>query len=145
VTSVGTNRNLDALLAEHAQVGFAPDDVSNIIKESIDSVLQNQQYSEQKVSLRCQASASSTAAGRFAVLYQSVIVSLSDIQTSLSADAGACMCELAIITPAAVHVDASMLTSASQDCQPSTAHTTRQQCSHTQPYLCRVRNSFFSA
>ncbi|WIA15550.1 hypothetical protein OEZ86_004153 [Tetradesmus obliquus] len=32
------------------EVGFAPDDVSNIIKESIDSVLQNQQYSEQKVS-----------------------------------------------------------------------------------------------
>jgi catalase len=69
VTSVGTNRNLNALLAEHAQVGFAPDDVSNIIKESIDSVLQNQQYSEQKVSLRCPASASSKAARRFAALY----------------------------------------------------------------------------
>lgn len=34
------------------QLGFVPDDVSNIIKESIDTVLQNQQYSEQKVS-RC--------------------------------------------------------------------------------------------
>lgn len=33
-----------------SQVGFVPDDVSNIIKESIDTVLQNQQYSEQKVS-----------------------------------------------------------------------------------------------
>lgn len=31
------------------EVGFAPDDVNSIIKESIDAVLQNQQYSEVKV------------------------------------------------------------------------------------------------
>jgi hypothetical protein len=51
------------LYADYAQVGFAPDDVSNIIKEIIDSVLQNQQYSEQKVGLCCQASATSGSAG----------------------------------------------------------------------------------
>ena len=32
------------------QVGFIPEDISSIIKESIDAVLQNQQYNEQKVS-----------------------------------------------------------------------------------------------
>lgn len=31
------------------QVGFSPDDVNSIIKESIDAVLANQQYSEVKV------------------------------------------------------------------------------------------------
>lgn len=31
------------------QAAFVADDVSNIIKESIDAVLQNQQYSETKV------------------------------------------------------------------------------------------------
>lgn len=31
------------------QAAFVADDVSNIIKESIDAVLQNQQYSEAKV------------------------------------------------------------------------------------------------
>ena len=31
------------------QAAFVADDVSNIIKESIDAVLQNQQYSESKV------------------------------------------------------------------------------------------------
>lgn len=38
-------------LSHVLQVGFAPDDVNSIIKESIDAVLQNQQYSEVKVSL----------------------------------------------------------------------------------------------
>lgn len=33
----------------HAQSSFVPDDVSNIIKESIDAVLQNNQYVEAKV------------------------------------------------------------------------------------------------
>ena len=32
-----------------SQAAFVADDVSNIIKESIDAVLQNQQYSEAKV------------------------------------------------------------------------------------------------
>lgn len=40
-------------LSRSLQVGFAPDDVNSIIKESIDAVLQNQQYSEVKVSLAC--------------------------------------------------------------------------------------------
>jgi hypothetical protein len=33
------------------QAGFCPDDVNSIIKESVDAVLANQQYSEVKVRL----------------------------------------------------------------------------------------------
>eukprot|EP00879_Flechtneria_rotunda_P008140 GHRR01008525.1.p1 GENE.GHRR01008525.1~~GHRR01008525.1.p1 ORF type:complete len:157 (+),score=25.53 GHRR01008525.1:66-536(+) len=32
------------------EAGFVPDDISSIVKESLDNVLQNQQYTEQKVS-----------------------------------------------------------------------------------------------
>ena len=35
------------------QAAFVADDVSNIIKESIDAVLQNQQYNENKVRNSC--------------------------------------------------------------------------------------------
>jgi hypothetical protein len=31
------------------QVGFSPDDVNSVIKDSLDAVLANQQYSEVKV------------------------------------------------------------------------------------------------
>jgi hypothetical protein len=37
----------------HSQAAFVADDVSNIIKESVDAVLQNQQYNEVKVRGRC--------------------------------------------------------------------------------------------
>lgn len=51
VCAAGRFRNFAHVvdLCAASQAAFVADDVSNIIKESIDAVLQNQQYSEAKV------------------------------------------------------------------------------------------------